>query len=147
MKKIILILTCIFCLHGYSQSKKRDTIYFFINKNDSLIYKQVATKMNPYEGYVITDEKRIVKKIKRSSDIAGDDIEYDTFSDYSFSFNRKNDIIISKSHLNTLNYVKDRRQFIYEINDPTKTWIEYIFIEPTKCSKFILRKVRSLKFE
>ncbi len=147
MKKLILIVTCIFYLSGYSQSKKTDTIYFFINKNDTLIYKQLSTKTNPYEGYVITDEKRIVKKKKRSFDIDGDDIKYDDFEDYFFSFNRKNDIIISKSHLNTLNLIKDRREFIDVLNHSDKVWIDFIFIEPTECNNFVLREVRPLRFE
>ena len=147
MKKLILIVTCLSYLYGCSQSKKRDTIYFLINLNDTLVYKQVATKTNYYEGYVITDEKRIVTAIKRSSDIGGDDIEYDAFDRYYFSFNRKNDTIISKSYLNTLNLIKNRRQFLDNIKHLDKVWIEFVFIEPKKYDKFILRKVDILTFE
>jgi|SRR5690606_7970038 len=147
MKKLILLVTCIFYLWGYSQSKKTDTIYFFINKNDTLIYKQLSTKTNSYEGYVITDEKRIVKNIKRPSDIGGDDIEYEDFEDYSFSFNQKNDIIISKSYLNTLNLTKDRRKFIDFLNHSDNVWIEFIFIEPKNCNEYIMRKVEKSTFE
>jgi len=147
MKKLILIVSCIFHCYCYSQSIKGDTIYFLINKKDTLIYKQVATKTNSYEGYVITDEKKIVKNIKRSSVINGDDIEYKGFSNYYYSFSRNNDIIISKSHLNTLNLIKGRREFLDYINHSNNVWIEFIFIEPTKCDKFILRKVSPLTFE
>ncbi len=145
MKNYLLIFTCFFLFNSYSQSK--DTIYLLINKNDTLIKKQIATKTNEYEGYKIIDEKRIVTAIKRASTLKGDDIEYETFSSWSFSFNRKNDTIISKSYLNTLNLIKDRRKFIDVIKHLDKVWIDFVFIEPTKCDKFILRKVQILTFE
>ncbi|EGV42904.1 hypothetical protein BZARG_2074 [Bizionia argentinensis JUB59] len=145
MKNYLLILICFLVASSYSQST--NTIYLLINKKDTLIKKQVATKVNEYEGYRITDEKRIVTVVKRSSTLKGDDIEYDAFSSNSFSFNRKNDTIISKSYLNTLKPIKDRRQFIDCINHLNTAQMKFIFIEAKKCDKFILRKVHLLKFE
>lgn len=146
MKNFIIIITFFLCFNSFSQS--RDTIYFLINKKDTLIKKQIATKLNKYEGYLIINEKRRVKKIRRSSDISGDDVEYDAFEDFSFSFNRKKDTIISKSYLKSLNLIRDRSQFISTMKEYlNKSGTEYIFIEPIKCNKFILRKVEVLTFE
>ena len=145
MKNYVLIFTCLLLYNSYSQS--RDTIHFFINKKDTLIQKQLATKTNEYEGYRIIDEKRIVIDTKRSCDIGGDDIEYETFASYSFSFNRKNDTIVSKPYLNTLKLIKDRRKFIDSIKELDNAWIKFVFIEPTSHNKFILRKVEILTFE
>ncbi len=160
MKKYILIITSLLCFISYSQS--RNNIYFFINKKDTLIKKQTATKTNEYEGYRIIDEKRLVKKNKRSfrkkpenkvlkkGEIwvsEGDDIEYDAFDEYSFSFNRKNDKIISKSYINDLKIIRDRRQFLDTIKNLQKFRINYIFIEHENCSKYIMRKVELLTFE
>ena len=145
MKNYVLIFTCLVLYNSYSQS--RDTIHFFINKKDTLIQKQLATKTNEYEGYRIIDEKRIVIDTKRSCDIGGDDIEYETFDSYSFSFNRKNDTIVSKPYLNTLKLIKDRRKFIDSIKELDNAWIKFVFIEPTRYNKFILRKVEILTFE
>ncbi len=159
MKKYLFIFIYFILLKSYSQSK--NTIYFYINPKDTLIKKQIATKTNEYEGYRIINEKRIVKKIKRLTKkkplnkilkkgeiwvFEGDDIEYDTFDSFSFSFDRKKDSIISKSYLNTLNPIKDRRKLIDSFY-LDNAWIEYIFIEPIKCDKFILRKVEILTFE
>ena len=54
--------------------------------------------------------------------------------------------IISKLYLNTLNLIKDRRQFLDIIKHLNESWTELIFIEPTKCDKFVLRKVEILTF-
>lgn len=145
MKNYVLIFTCLLLYNSYSQSI--DTIHFFINKKDTLIQKQLATKTNEYEGYRIIDEKRIVIDTKRSCDIGDDDIEYETFDSYSFSFNRKNDTIVSKPYLNTLKLIKDRRKFIDSIKELDDAWINFVFIEPTTYNKFILRKVEILTFE
>lgn len=145
MRNFLIIFSCLLISNLYSQSK--DTIYFLINKKDTLIKKQVATKINNYEGYRIIDEKKLVTDIKRSSDIGGDDVEYEAFEKYSFSFNRKNDIIISQTHLKSLNFIKNRRQFIDTIKYLNKTRASFVFIEPIKCDKFVLRKVSLLTFE
>ena len=153
MKKYILIFTSFFFFNSYSQSES--SICFFINKKDTLIKKQIATKTSKYEGYRIIDEKRIVKKFIRKKPLKkgeiwiseGDDIEYDTFDEFYFSFDKKNDTIISKLYLNTLSLIKDRRKFIDSIKELDKAWIKFIFIEPIKGDKFILRKVRPVIFE
>ena len=61
MKNYLLIYILIYSFNSYSQSK--DTIYFLINRKDSLIKKQIATKTNKYEGYRIIDEKTLVIKV------------------------------------------------------------------------------------
>ena len=79
--------------------------------------------------------------------ILADDIEYNAFDELSFSFNRENDTIISKSYLGTLNIIKDRRPFLEINNNLDESKTEFIFIESTNCNKFILRKVRPIIFE
>jgi hypothetical protein len=146
MKNYLLIFACFLLFNSYSQSI--NTIYLLINKKDTLIKKQIATKSNEYEGYRVINEKKVGKETKRSSKLGGDDIEYDAFEDFSFSFDRNNDTIVSKSYLNTLKLIKNRRQFINDIKQHlSDAWTEYIFIEPIKCDKFILRKVEILTFE
>lgn len=145
MKKYILIVASFIFFNSYSQSKS--SLYFFINKNDTLIKKQIATKSNKYEGYRIIDKRRVVTDIKRSNSIDGDDIEYETFEQFSFSFDRKNDTIISKSYMNDLKIIRNRRQFLDTIKHLDKFSIDFIFIEPKNCSKYIMRKVRPIIFE
>jgi len=149
MKNYLLIYILIYSFNSYSQSK--DTIYFLINRKDSLIKKQIATKTNKYEGYRIIDEKTLVINTKRSSDLGGNDIQYETFDSYSFSFNRKNDTIISNSYLKTLNLIISRKKFI---NIKKKGYyfdtsgFLYFFIEKTNHkNKYILRKVYPVSFE
>ena len=91
MRKYIFIVTSLLFLSSYSQSRKN--IYFLIDRNDTLIKKQIATQTNEYEGYRIIDETRIVKTSRRSfrekpkdkvlkkGEIwisEGDDVEYET---------------------------------------------------------------------
>lgn len=149
MKNYLLIFSSFLIFNSYSQSK--NTIYFLINKKDTLIRKQIATKVNEYEGYKIINEKRLIKNIKRSSGLGGDDIEYDVFSEHFFSFNKKNDTIIYKSYLKTLNLITDRKDFLnlkkkgYNFDTLGFT---YFFIEKTNCeNKYILRKVYPVTFE
>lgn len=145
VKKYILIFTSFLFLNSYSQSM--DTIYFFISKKDTLIQKQITTKKNTYEGYRIIDKRRVVKDIKRSNSINGDDIEYDTFESFSFSFNRKNDTIISKSYIDDLKIVKKRMHFLDTIKNLNIFFLNFIFIEPKNCDRYIMRKVEILTFE
>ncbi|AOW16122.1 hypothetical protein LPB03_01000 [Polaribacter vadi] len=149
MKNYLLIITYFLLTNTYSQSK--DTIYLLINKNDSLIKKQVASITNEYEGYKIIDKKKLITDTKRSSDIGGDDIQYERFDSFSFSFNRKNDILISKSYLANLNLITDREYFLNlkKKGDNFDTLgFTYFFIEKTNCeNKFILRKVSPVTFE
>ena len=145
MKKYILIFTSLIFLSSYSQSRKN--IYFFIEKKDTLIKKQVATQTNEYEGYRIIDENRIVTDIKRSESIDGDDIKYERFDYYSFSFNRKNDTIISKNYFDKLPMIKDRREFLDSIKKENRFHLNYIFIEPKNCNEYIMRQVEISTFE
>lgn len=160
MKNYFLLFTCFLLFNSYSQTN--DTVYFLINKNDTLIKQQIATKKNNYEGYCIIDENKIIKRTKRSirkkpADVIlkkgeiwfseGDYIEFDDLENYSFSFYRKNDTLISKSYLDTLNFFKDRRQFIDFIKQKNIHSMEFVFIEPTEYNKFVLRKVYISTFE
>ena len=145
MKKYILIFTALIFLNSYSQSKS--SLYFFINKKDTLIEKQIGTKLNEYEGYRIIDERRVITDIKRSNSIDGDDIEYETFERFLFSFNRKNDTIVSKSYINDLKIIRERNQFLDTIKHLDKFRIDFIFIEPENCNTYIMRKVEILSFE
>ncbi|MEH6657787.1 hypothetical protein [Leeuwenhoekiella marinoflava] len=145
MRKYIFIVTSLLFLSSYSQSRKNT--YFLIDRNDTLIKKQIANQTNEYEGYRIIDERRIVTDIKRSESIDGDDITYETFASYSFSFNRKEDTIISKTYFDSLSIIKDRRKFLDTIKIENMFNLNYIFIEPKNCNKYILRKVELLTFE
>ncbi|AUS04774.1 hypothetical protein [Pseudotamlana carrageenivorans] len=145
MKKNILIFISFLFFNSYGQSK--DSVYFFINPKDTLIKKQIANKTNNFEGYKIINEKREVKKTKRSSAIDGDDIEYTSFESFSFSFNRENDTIISKSYVNNLNIIRERKQFLDVIKKLRNERLNFIFIEPKSCNRFIMRSVEILTFE
>ena len=145
MRKYIFIVTSLLFLSSYSQSRKN--IYFLIDKKDTLIKKQIATQTNEYEGYRIIDERRIVTDVKRSESIHGDDVEYETFASYSFSFNRKEDTIISKRYFDSLSIIKDRRKFLDTIKIENIFNLNYIFIEPKNCTEFIMRQAEILTFE
>ena len=145
MRKYIFIVTSLLFLSSYSQSRKN--IYFLIDRNDTLINKQIATQTNEYEGYRIIDERRIVTDIKRSESIDGDDIRYETFDSYSFSFNRKEDTIISKTYFDSLSIIKDRRKFLDTIKKENMFNLNYIFIELKNCSEYIMRRAEILTFE
>ncbi len=145
MRKYIFIVTSLLFLSSYSQSRKN--IYFLINKKDTLIKKQIATQTNEYEGYRIIDKRRIVTDVKRSESIHGDDVEYETFASYSFSFNRKEDTIISKTYFDILSIIKDRKKFLDTIKIENMFNLNYIFIEPKNCNEFIMRQAEVLTFE
>ncbi|MEZ7495489.1 hypothetical protein QO206_08320 [Leeuwenhoekiella aequorea] len=145
MRKYIFIVTSLLFLSSYSQSRKN--IYFLIDKKDTLIKKQIATQTNEYEGYRIIDERRIVTDVKRSESIHGDDVEYETFASYSFSFNRKEDTIISKTYFDSLSIIKDRKKFLDTIKIENMFNLNYIFIEPKNCNEFIMRQAEVLTFE
>lgn len=145
MRKYIFIVTSLLFLSSYSQSRKN--IYFLIDKKDTLIKKQIATQTNEYEGYRIIDERRIVTDVKRSESIHGDDVEYETFASYSFSFNRKEDTIISKTYFDSLSIIKDRKKNLDTIKIENMFNLNYIFIEPKNCNEFIMRQAEVLTFE
>ena len=105
MKILITILACLTWYNVFSQ--EMSTQYFFINKNDPLIKKQLATNKNNYEGYTIINKNKIVKKYIRTSKIDGDDIEIETFDSISFTFNREKDTIVNESYLKQIDLIKD----------------------------------------
>lgn len=145
MKILIITIIHLICFNVFSQ--KTTTQYFLINKNDTLIKKQIATKKNKYEGYTIINENRIIKKYLRSSKIDEDDIEIQDFDELSFTFNRNNDTIVDELYVKKLNIIKDRIEFFKKNLELDETRKEFIFIEPIKCNEFILRKVRLLILE
>ena len=155
MRKYIFIVTSLLFLSSYSQSRKNT--YFLIDRNDTLIKKQIANQTNEYEGYRIIDERRIVTDIKRSESIDGDDITYETFASYSFSFNRKEDTIISKTYFDSLSIIKDRRKFLDTIKTIDKSvfgakeraWKEKysIPIPDSEINEYLEKKQKKLELE
>jgi hypothetical protein len=128
-------------------SQKKQIQYFLVSKNDTLIKTQLATKANQYEGYLIINEKKTIKKAIRPSNLAGKDILKDSFEEIYFSFNRNNDTIVGKSYYDKLNIIKTRREFLQINKQIDETRNEFIFIEPVDCEKFILRRVTPIIFE
>lgn len=142
MRVFVIIIISLINFSVFSQ--ELDALYFLIDKNDTLIKKQIATKNNKFEGYTIINENKSVKKYIRSSKIDGDDIEVDTFDAFSFTFNRDNDSIIDKTKLEEYDIIKNRKEF-FEINLGNDIFKKKIFfIEPLKCNRFVLREVRPL---
>ena len=144
MKFFITTIVHLFCFNVLSQTI---TQYFLVSKSDTLIKKQFATKENKYQGYIIINENKIVKKITKSSKINGDDTMHNAFETLSFTFKMENDTIVDKSYIKKLNLIKDRKEFLKKNTELDETRKKFIFIEPIKCDKFILRKVRPIIFE
>jgi hypothetical protein len=156
MKKYTILFFCFLFFNTYCQSS--DTIYFLINRKDSLIKKQIATKLNSYEGYIIYYSKKTVIKKNKTPIIEGEVWVADEKYDYnvngqknvSFKFLRKNDRIIEKEQLNEFKTVKNREEFLDfgRSKGFDLLGITYLFIEPTDDDdKFILRKVYPVVFE
>ena len=125
-------------------SQELDTLFFFIDKNDTLIKKQIATRNNKFEGYTIINENKTIKKHIRSSKIDGDDIVVDAFDTFSFTFNRDNGFIIDKTKLGKYDIIKTRKEFFEKSLDNDIYKKRIVFIEPLKCNRFILREVRPI---
>ncbi|RPD90067.1 hypothetical protein EGM88_15730 [Aureibaculum marinum] len=142
MRTLTITIIYLISLNVFSQKIK--TQYFFINEKDSLIQKQESTKENKFQGYKIINEDRIIKEYIRSSKIDADDIEIDVFDSLSFTYNEKNDIIVTHSFIKNLNIIRTRKEFFKRNVDFDETKNRFIFIIPIKCNKYILRKVRPL---
>ncbi len=157
MKNLINLLFCLFAINCFSQSK--DTIYFIIKKTDSLIKKQIATKNNPYEGYNIfySQKKKVIMNNTPilEGKIWGNDSRYDyetlKYVSVPFNFDRKEDTIVTKEYLKTLNLITDREDFLKlekKGHNFETLGFTYYFIESTKCdNKYIMRKVYPITFE
>ena len=93
-------------------SQKNDTLYFLVNKKDTLITKLTNSSSGNHIGYRLTDEKRI-KKLNKTPLVEGkvwvpeSDDDFHTFGP-SFSFNSSKDTVVTKSYLNSLKIIKNR---------------------------------------
>jgi hypothetical protein len=142
MRTLIITIICSISLHVFSQ--KIETQYFYLNEEDSLVQKQVATKENRFQGYKIINEDRIKKEYIRSSKIDADDVEIEVFDSLSFTYDEKNDTIVTYSFIKNLNIIETRKEFFKRNVDFDETKNNFIFIIPITCDKYILRKVRPL---
>ncbi|WP_298370098.1 hypothetical protein [uncultured Lutibacter sp.] len=145
MKVYIFLIVALIYSNTFSQ--KVDTQYFMINEKDSLVTKLIDSSDGKISGYKIINEKKIIKKVRKPSNLTGDNIEYDAFEELFFSFNRKNDTIVNKHYIDELKILKTSREFLNLNKNFDETNTEFIFIEPKKCKNFILRKVRPIIFE
>jgi len=139
-----LTITIIYFISLNIFSQKLNTQYFFIDKNDTLVKEQLATKKNKYQGYEIINENKIIKKYLRSSKIDGDDIKADAFESILFTFNKDNDTIVNEAYLKKINIIRTRKEFLSINSKFDETKNKFIFIVPTKCNNYILRTVRPL---
>lgn len=148
MKTHIIIIFCFISLNLFSQ--KNDTLYFLIDKKDTLITKLTNSTNGKHIGYRIIDEKRIKKLnktplTKNKVWVPENDDDFRSFGP-SFSFDSSKSSIISQSYLNTLKIIRDRRAFL----SIDKLLFDYsiFFIEPTEHNeKFILRKVYPILYD
>ena len=144
MRTIIIIMTYLICFTAFSQ--KINTQYFLINKNDTLITKLTNSK-GDLSGYKINNNNKIIKEYIRTSEINGNDIEVDVFDSILFSYKEKDGKIVDESYIKKIDIIETRKEFL-KINaqfDETKN--RFVFIEPFKCGKFIMREVRPIIFE
>ncbi len=130
----------------FSFSQESKVQYFFINEKDSLIAKIVDYKGNMF-GYKLIDEKSTVKKVRPSSKINGDDIEYDSFDEFLLIFSSNNDTIVNETYFKNIKIIKSRREFINKIYLLDEADENIILVELIKCKKYRLRKVRLLILE
>ena len=142
--KLFIHIILLICFNAFSQNTHT---VFLIDKSDSLIVKLRNSKSREVSGYKIINKDRVIIKHRRSSDLKGDDVEYETFDELYFSFNIKDDTIINKSFLDKLEIIKTRKEFLDINKNMDETVNEFIFIEPINCEKFILRKVTPIIFE
>ncbi|MFI0431211.1 hypothetical protein [Mariniflexile sp. HMF6888] len=145
MKILTIIIVHLICINGYSQKTK--TQYFLIDTKDTLIRKQVETKKNKFQGYTIIDEYKIIKKYNAPSKIDGDDIKVNSFDSLTFAFYKDNDTVVDETYIKKIDVIKTRREFLKINSELDETKNRFIFIEPLKCGKFILREVRPVIFE
>lgn len=147
MSRIILIFTCFFYLGCYSQSKKKDSLYFFVDNNDSLVRKRVEVK-----GYSVCSEQKVRIKKNKTPLIQGkiwvEDNKYDYY-EYGnpcllFSYGKAK-ILIEKSDIRRFR-ISDREEFLKVDN----LLFDYhlFFIEPY-CdeNRLLIREVLPVFFE
>lgn len=150
MRKFITLLIYFSLINCYSQSK--DTVYFLINKKDTLIKKHKAIKSGYNTYSIYSTEKKRVKK-NNTPVINGKvwvaDTKYDYYvyeRDYlSFSFFEKKEKLISKKCLTSLNYINNRDDFLRT----EKLLFNYsiFFIEQINNENYIIREMYPITFE
>lgn len=147
VNNIRILVICMFMLLTICGVYAQSEIYFLIDKNDTLIKKQSSTRENKFEGYLIIDEQRIKPLNKTPIKIGRvwvpeSDDDFHTLGP-SFSFNGKNDKIITKEELKDLSVIINRKKFLKIFSsDLDFSSISYFFIEPIICTNnFLLRQV------
>ncbi len=145
MKTFFKIIISLIAINGYSQS--RDTIYFMIDKKDTLVKKHTMTKKNPFNGYEICfTEKEQIKK-NNTPHIDGKvwvaDTKYDYYvyghKSYIFDFNNSKNNIVDSTHIKSIKYIEAREKFLKTKNLLFKYTI--FFIEPIHKGKFKIREM------
>ena len=138
-------------INSFGQTKKE--IYFLIDKQDTLIKKQTATKGNQVEGYLIIAEARTkplkITPVEEGKVWVPESDDDNSIPGHWFQFLRKNDKLITEEELAKLDVIRERKEFLnmekvpFDLSGKT-----YFFIEPQSCSdKYILREVFPLVFE
>ncbi|WP_031428966.1 hypothetical protein [Flavimarina sp. Hel_I_48] len=145
-KNCFLFLIFIMVLLGSKLvAQSNGNIYFLINPTDSLIQKQLATGKNSYNGYLIVDENRI-KELHKTPVKKGKIWVPENEDDFhangpSFTYDEKNDTLIDKNCLKTLNIIKDRRKFLtidnglYDLSGNNYYFIERL---PNQKGKYLM---------
>ena len=151
MKKYLTVLFCLVYITIYAQS--RDTIYFLINKKDTLIKKYNPSERKYFKGYSLyfTEKTRIIKNntpiVEGKVWVA--DAKYDYFvyghKSYTFDYLNSKSKLISADSLSGLNYINNREDFL-----KTKDLLfnkTIFFIEPKNNNYYIIREMFPVIFE
>lgn len=145
MKSFFKILIGFFVINAYSQS--RDTIYFMIDKKDTLVKKHTMTKKNHFNGYEICfTEKEQIKK-NNTPHIDGkvwvEDTKYNYFEyghkSYIFDFFNSKSNIIDANYLKSIKFISNREVFL-KTKDLLFKYI-ILFIEPMQGGKYKIQKM------
>lgn len=128
----------------FAQTEKK--LYFLIDRNDTLIKKQTATKENRPEGYWIITEARIkplqITQIEEEKVWVPESEDDNYIPGHFFEFFRQNDELITEDEFLKLDVIKERKKFLNKKIPFDLSNTSYFFIEPIKCSeKYILREV------
>ena len=151
MKKYLTILFCFLFISIYAQT--RDTIYFLVNKKDTLIKKYNPSERKSFKGYDLYFTKKT--RIKRNNTPIKEgkvwvpDAKYDYYvyghNSYTFDYLNNKSKLISRDCLNTLNYIDNRDVFLKTkglLSDYT-----IFFIEPKVNGYFIVREMYPVIYE
>lgn len=150
-KNFIAILFISFFMVGYTYAQEK--IYFLIDKNDTLIKKQIATEENKPEGYLILSEGSEIplktSLIKEGKVWVPESDGASYISGQWFQFFRQNDKLITEDEFLELDVIKKRREFLKISKVPFDlSNTSYFFIERMECrNKYILREVFPVVYE